>query len=230
MGEAGAPDPTHPHVWVLDATEPWFDALADAGVVSDEERARAVSLSDAAAVRTFMARRSALRMVLGRYVGQQPKAIRIATASEGKPVLVPTGSPLPTFAFSTSHSGDLYCIAVGVAASVGVDVERSRPVPRARSIAARWFGAAEALDEVADEELGTEFMRLWTAKEALAKCHGAGLRLLRGQEGELDVAAASAEGRLHFFSPGPGYAGAIASTEFVEGVEVIRPGDDLWTR
>jgi len=116
-------------------------------------------------------------------------------------------------------------------ASVGVDVELLRSVQRARSIATRWFGESEAkrFRELPDEALDDEFMRLWTAKEALAKRHGAGLRLMRGRAGDLDVEAAQAEGRLWHFAPASGYAGALASTEVIDEVEIIRPEENPWT-
>ena len=233
LGEGSFADltPTRPHVWALDVTTTWFDALADSDVVSEEERARAEALSDPSASRRLLARRSALRMVICRYVGQQPEEIRIVTAPGGKPVLVPTGLHRCRVTFATAHSGDFYCVAVGTAASLGLDVERLRHVPRARAIAVRWFGSAETeiLSATSDEAVGAAFMRLWTAKEALAKRHGAGLRLMMGRdEIELDVEAAANEGRLRAISVAPGYAAAIASTEVIVDVDVTRPGDDSW--
>lgn len=230
-GAAADMDPRRPHVWVLDAKEPWFDALADRAVVPDAVRARADSLNNPSAARWLLARRTALRLVLGGYLARPPAELRIVTAPGGKPVLLPGGSRSCALTFSTGHSGDLYCVAVGTMASVGVDVELLRSVQRARSIATRWFGESEAkrFRELPDEALDDEFMRLWTAKEALAKRHGAGLRLMRGRGGDLDVEAAQAGGRLRRFAPGSGYAGALASTEVIDDVEIIRPEENPWT-
>jgi 4'-phosphopantetheinyl transferase len=231
VGSADELTPTRPHVWGLDVTAPWFDALADSDVVSAQERARAEALSDASAARRLLARRTALRLVICKYIGQQPEDMRIVTAPGGKPVLVPSGSHRCTFTFATAHSGDLYCVAVGSTASLGLDVELLRHVPRARAIAVRWFGLAETegLRAAPDDAVDAEFMRLWTAKEALAKRHGAGLRLMMGRdEVELDVGAASKEGRLRAFSLGPQYAATIASTDVIADVDVFRPGDDSW--
>jgi hypothetical protein len=142
-----------------------------------------------------------------------------------------TGSGPPrSLAFSVAHSGDLYGIAVGRVGSLGLDLERLRDVSRATAIAERWFGQAEArhLAGLGADDLQREFMRLWTGKEALAKCHGAGLRLMTGGEVELDVEAAVRSGRLRPFPPGDGYVGAVASTEIIDDIEVVRPDAEAW--
>ena len=223
--------PGRPRVWVVDTTQPWFDALADSGFASDAERARAAAITHPALARALLARRSALRVLLARYLSCGPEEVRVVTAPGGKPVLVPAEPYDRSIAFSAGHSGDLYCVALGESASVGLDVERLRAVPRARAIATRWFGAKEAatLDEVPDHRVEAEFMRLWTGKEALAKRHGAGLRLMRGDEGELDVHAELEKRRLQGFTPREGYLAALASTDVVDGIDVIEPGEDLWT-
>lgn len=223
------------HVWVVDLTAPWCDALADAGVVSDVERARAERMTRSELGRRLLARRSVMRFVLGRYLGREPGSVEVVAAPGGKPVLVPVSSSdagvEPTLAFSVGHSADLYGVALGCCASVGFDIERRRSVPRAAAIAGRWFGDREArgLEGLDGDELQGEFMRLWTAKEALAKRHGAGLRLMmRGDVDELDTAAAEQEGRLRWLSPRPGYDLAVASSEAIEKVLLVMPEDDAW--
>jgi 4'-phosphopantetheinyl transferase len=224
-------EPVRPRVWILDTTQQWFDDLADSGLASEEERARAASITHAPAARKLLARRSALRILLAGYLSCEAHEIRLVTAPGGKPVLVPGDPYGRSVAFSAGHSGDLYCVALSESSSVGLDIERLRSVTRARSIATRWFGAAEAamLDGVPDDHVEIEFMRLWTCKEALAKRHGAGLRLMRGDEGELDVQAELSAQRLHRFDPRDGYLAAVASTGVVDAVEVIEAGEDIWT-
>jgi phosphopantetheinyl transferase len=243
------PEPATVHVWVLDLTAPWCDALADAGVVSGVERARAERMTRPEHGRRLLARRSAMRFVLGRYLGRNPGAVEVVAAPGGKPVLVPTagsggrireGPPSGaasgdgvrrTPAFSVGCSGDLYGVAIGSCVSVGLDIERRRSVPRAAAIARRWFGSREArgLEGLSGEEFEREFMRLWTGKEALAKRHGAGLRLMmRGDVDELDTLAAEAEGRLRWLTPRPGYEVAVASSESVDDVLLVVPEDDGW--
>jgi hypothetical protein len=109
-----------------------------------------------------------------------------------------------------------------------VDVEVERTVPRAIAIATRWFSDEEAAplriaaSTASEPEPGSEaFLRLWTAKEALAKRHSAGLRLLRRGRDELDVAGAVASRTLVHFVPRAGYVAALASTTVIDDVRIL---------
>jgi 4'-phosphopantetheinyl transferase len=221
-----------PGVWLLDVTATWFAGLAETGVTSEAEQARAGVAKDPEMGRRMLSRRAALRLVLGRQLGSAPEDVRIVTAPGGKPVLLPGPAHGPSLAFSVAHSGDLYGIAVAPVASLGFDVERVRAVPRAQAIAERWFGSEEArtLDGLDDEARTAAFLRMWTGKEALAKRHGAGLRLMRGSDvQELDLASAEASGRLRFPPVSEGYVGALASTAPIERIAVFQPESDPWT-
>lgn len=250
LPEACPPEAGTPHVWVLDITAPWYDALADSGLASERERARAAALAREDLARSLLARRTAVRYVLGRYLGCAAGSVELVTAPGGKPVLMPRASSGAssggavadgraaadassgrTLAFSVGYSGDLCGIAIAATRSVGFDVERRRAIPRAEAIARRWFAASEAaaLEGLDGEALEEEFMRLWTGKEALAKRHGAGLRLMmRGDTRELDTEAEASAGRLRWLGPRPGYHAALASTQAVERVTVVEPKDGAW--
>jgi len=225
----GKLDATSVDIWLVDVTDSGFLATADSDLASESDRLRASGMADPAAGRLLLARRSALRLILSRYVDAPPGELRIVTAPGGKPVL------LPGPAFSVAHSGDLYAVAVTGAWSVGVDVEHRRDVSRASDIANRWFGKVEAerLAAFPETRLNEEFLRLWTAKEALAKRHGAGLRLMKGRgegaDGALDVDVALAEERLQSFDAGPEYLAAVASTETIMDINVTRASEELWT-
>jgi len=218
------------HVWVLDVTAPWYDALADSGLASDSERRRALGMTNAEMARALLARRAALRQVMCRYLELAPDDVDVVTAPGGKPVLLPT-KEAPALSFSIGHSGDRFGVAVGAAPTVGFDIERFRPVPRADAIAERWFASAEArsLDGLEGAELERAFMRVWTAKEALAKRHGAGLRLMmRGDVEELDTSSEEEAGRLKWVTPGDDYLAAIASSHEIEAVTIVVPEDGAW--
>lgn len=231
-----------PHVWLVDVGTPAFlewgrgpDLVAD-GLVSEEDDQRASSFLDPEAGDRLRARRVILRKVLGRYLGCAPADVGIVTAPGGKPVLLPGTPGSATHAFSVGHSGDLYAIAVGRCSSLGLDIERRRTVGRATAIAERWFGREEAsyLQSLDEEALDLAFMELWTDKEALAKRHGAGLRLMHGQadapevHSELDVSRERAAARLLRIQPGDGYVGAIASSDPLDDVDFVREGDSRW--
>ncbi len=220
------------HVWFFDVRAEWYAALADRPIVSEVERARAERMEAEPHSRGLLARRTALRLVLARYLGCDPEMIDVVTAPGGKPVLRPGGSA-PTLAFSIAHSGDCFGIAVARAPSVGLDVERRRSVPRADRIARKWFTVAEArsLEGLEGERLDRAFMRLWTGKEALAKRHGAGLRLMmRGDVAELDVERAAADQRLVWVGAPEGYEAAVAGGTPLGRVTIVAPEDERWTR
>jgi 4'-phosphopantetheinyl transferase len=227
-------DPSRPDVWVFDRTLPDFAHLADVGPVSSGDRERAGRLKAPPARAYLLARRAALRRVLALYLSRDPEDVRLVTLPGGKPTLVPGPRDARRLSFSSAHSGDLFCLAVGSASSLGVDVEVERTVPRAIAIATRWFSDEEAAPLRTDASTGSEpepgaapepgseaFLRLWTAKEALAKRHSAGLRLLRRGRDELDVAGAVASRTLVHFVPRAGYVAALASTTAIDDVRIL---------
>jgi len=228
VARAFAGDARVPDVWVFDRTSASWRELGVSGPHSDEDRARASKLRRPEAGQDLLARRATVRRVLALYLGREPGTVQTVTLPGGKPTYLPLEGDRLTLAYSSGYSGDLFCLAVGTASSLGVDVERERDVPRASGIAARWFTEpeAESLRLAAPQRRAAEFMRLWTAKEALAKRHAAGLRLMtrRGlslSADELDVFWELAADKLRHFVPREGYVGTIASTETVEDVRVI---------
>ncbi|MFI6255590.1 4'-phosphopantetheinyl transferase family protein [Micromonospora zamorensis] len=116
----------------------------------------------------------------GRLLLDRPMAELVLTHGPGGRPLVrasddPAGScGLPV---SVSRTAGLVVVAARRAGAIGVDVERVRPLP-ALALARRWFPPAE-LTWLADRpEAGraVDFLRLWTAKEAVGKALGQGLR------------------------------------------------------
>lgn len=147
--------------WLHDTPPP------DERVLSADERERALRYRVASAARQFSGTRAALRHVLARYLEVAPEEIAIV-GDGAKPRLA--GNELD---FNVSHTAGLSLIAVAPAgSSVGIDVERVRPLPRARAIARRFFTPDEVAAIGDDEQ---EFLRRWTRKEALIKAQGAGV-------------------------------------------------------
>ncbi|WFE53999.1 4'-phosphopantetheinyl transferase superfamily protein [Micromonospora sp. WMMD1155] len=94
---------------------------------------------------------------------------------DGRPVLRTARSVrLPV---SVSRTAGLVVVAARRCGAVGVDVERIRPLP-ALALARRWFPPAESTWLTGRPEAGraVDFLRLWTAKEAVGKTLGRGLR------------------------------------------------------
>jgi phosphopantetheinyl transferase len=212
-GRAGRPD-----VWVFDRASEHFRKLAELGPVSEEERARAGKLRGPGLGSDLLARRAAVRRVLALYLGRDPESVRIVALPGGKPTLVPALDDTLALSYSSGHSADVFCLAVGAAKSLGVDVEKRRTVSRALPIAMRWFSREESsfLRSAPEERFSEEFLRLWTAKR-----HSAGLRLMSGGGDELDVHWEEARKHLVHFIPRAGYLAALASTVAIDRIRLV---------
>jgi hypothetical protein len=124
---------------------------------------------------------------------------------EGRPVVrVDEAAGSVELAVSVSRTAGLVVVAARRAGAVGVDVERVRPLP-ALALARRWFPPAELawLADRPEAARVVDFLRLWTAKEAVGKTLGLGLR----------------GGGLHRSMPPPGLP-----LRQVPGAETLRVG------
>lgn len=116
--------------------------------------------------------------VLGRSAGE----LHLVHEPGGRPRLAgdPTGGAVGLPArlhVAVSHGRGVVAVALSLAGPVGVDVEVVRPLP-AVALARRWFPIDEA-DWVAGHSPADRtraFLALWTAKEAVGKALGTGLR------------------------------------------------------
>ena len=187
--------------------------------LSADEQARAERLRAQEVRERFVAGRSWLRSVLGRYLEAEPGQVCFRYGPQGKPQLPGDG-----LRFNLTHSHGLALIAVGQDREVGIDVEAIRLVPDLEGLAARYFSPEEvrSLQQVPVERRTEAFFLCWTRKEAYVKATGAGLgqRLDRftvslipgGPARLLDVADDPDElGRwsMHDLNPAAGFAAAL---------------------
>ncbi|MEV5208433.1 4'-phosphopantetheinyl transferase superfamily protein [Micromonospora sp. NPDC053740] len=107
-------------------------------------------------------------------LGRADTAVVLTHDREGRPVVRADGVEV---AVSISRTAGLVVVAARRAGAVGVDVERIRPLP-ALALARRWFPPAELawLGDRPEAGRTVDFLRLWTAKEAVGKACGQGLR------------------------------------------------------
>ncbi len=166
-----------------------------------------------------------VRDQLARWLGQPAAAVPLARDAHGRPRLL---APFQDRDAGWSHSGDQLLLALGHDVTLGVDLERLRPRPRALELADRFFAPGEArrLHALPPPLRESAFLRLWCAKEALLKAHGRGLsfglhRLEFAPEGG-DAAAPlrllscdpalgeAAHWQLREWIPHPGYLAALA--------------------
>ena len=165
-----------------------------------------------------------VRDTLARWLGE-PGPPPLARDPSGRPRLL---APHQDHDTGWSHSGEQLLLALGRGVTLGVDLERLRPRPRALELADRFFAPGEAgrLHALAPERRELAFLRLWCAKEAVLKAHGQGLSFglhrlefipdgddehapLRLLASDPELGAAS-DWQLHEWIPAPGYLAALA--------------------
>ena len=134
-----------------------------------QEAGRYVHIEDAA---RHLAGRALARRMLRAVFGQDCAAV-FALSPYGKPFC-----PGVSADFSISHSGSMVWVALCRCASVGIDVERLRPLPDAAELTSQ-LHPQEQKDLLAlpPAELQTAFYRCWTRKEAVIKAVGMGLSM-----------------------------------------------------
>lgn len=170
-------------------------------VLSPDEQIRAARFHFQEDAERFIATRGAVRMILSRYLCEDPAALKFQIGDHGKPFVV---HPFMDIRFNVSHSRDLAMIAVSRGREVGVDVEWIQPEMTFEPIAEHYFDPRENWDlrTAPKSERVSRFFDLWTQKEARLKAEGVGLVANPVRKSSWSVR------RL---TPAEGYAGAIAS-------------------
>ena len=152
-------------------------------LLDESERERAARIVDRQKRRSWSRSRGMLRALLGRYLSADPRTLRFAHETHGKPTLAgPYDMCGPPLHFNLSHSRGLALYAFAADGPVGVDVQLMRaPQPQGSgdriALARRAFGEqrAQHLSALDPGEREREFMRLWTRHEAELKRRGTGL-------------------------------------------------------
>jgi 4'-phosphopantetheinyl transferase len=215
--------PNEVHVWATNLNPGPEQIARLKQILSTDEQTRAARFRFERDQNRFIAGRSFLRTVLGRYLNQNPAEIKFNYTTRGKPAL--DSSPGTDLHFNLSHSHDFALLAVTKICPVGVDVEQIRPLRDADAIADRFFSERESstLKALPPEQKPVGFFNLWTRKEAWLKATGEGISDLLdkvevsllpdepakflGLLGNLETAATWT---LIDLNPAPGYKGALA--------------------
>lgn len=161
-------------VWqVAVPTDP--GVLAD--VLAESERAWLSSARHHARAAT----RAALRCLIGRHLCVEPSEVVLDRACRhcgdvrhGKPAVLGSNAPR----FNVSHSGDLGLVGIAMNVEIGIDIECARDRIEGDGLRRRVLSERE-IERVRqlDPERRWAFLRLWAAKEAVAKADGRGLTL-----------------------------------------------------
>ena len=166
------------HVWhanlaPLCPVGPWAWA-----VVSDDERRRADRFRSPQHGERYLAAHAWLRLLLARYAGERPEALRFGTGPLGKPSLDSASGAL-SVEFSLSHSGAVVLCAVASGRRVGVDIERIEPVSAGdERLSPLWLTPWELAELAAsddDADRTRRFYSAWTRREAYLKARGTGV-------------------------------------------------------
>jgi 4'-phosphopantetheinyl transferase len=196
------------HVWCASLRRAEADYSAGLALLDAEERARAASFHFEGDRKHFIARRSLLRGILGRYLKIEPSQITLALEERGKPRLAgPVGAQ--RLHFNSSHSRSVALFAVCRFAPLGVDVEQLRPMPEMSEIAATFCSPPEnaLLDAAPQEKKLAVFFDLWTRKEAWLKATGEGIA---GSLAQMDCSVPPPGWAFLTLSPSPGFAAGLA--------------------
>jgi 4'-phosphopantetheinyl transferase len=201
--------PGEVHLWRLRLDQ----RIGDRRVLSLDEQLRADRFRYAVDRQHFITARSGLRRILGDYLGRDAAALEFRYGLQGKPILADGA-----IEFNLSHSGDLALVVVTIDRSVGVDLERIKPMADLAKLTARFFtvGEHQRIMQLAEPDRPLAFFRTWTCKEAYLKATGEGLGQLKSlevavQPGQPAQLITPSNWQLQELQPAIGYVGAIAA-------------------
>jgi len=176
---------------------------------------------------SYIVSRGLLRVILGAYLGDEPKNLVFINGPHGKPIL-DGGSNPDGIRFSVSHSNRRVVYAINRGREIGVDIEKIRPEFSFDEISDKYFSAREAafLRTLPVHDRKEVFFTYWTLKEAFMKGTGEGFSLplnrfeithdppkVLSLQGDSEATARWSIRSMHLE---PGYAAALA----VEGPDL----------
>ena len=172
----------HVHVWQLrlddDRVSQAISKISTArgGLLSPDELARAARFHFEKDRIRFARCRSALRLLLARFLNIAPEKIRFSYTAKEKPE-VSADQNSQSLRFNLSHSDNMAVIAVGVGAAIGVDIERMRENVNTANLAERFFSPREreGIRSLPENLRFQAFYACWARKEAFLKANGEGL-------------------------------------------------------
>ncbi len=170
--------PEQVHVWLLPLSVPDSFLTLLSTYLSPDEQERAARFRFEKHRKNYIGVRGRLRLLLGRYLGQSPRALRFRYNKFGKPYLEQT-APAPNLQFNISHSNEWALLAFHPQWELGVDIEWMKPDFDGLHLVKRFFSAREIAEiEALPEHLKREaFFNGWTRKEAYIKARGQGLNI-----------------------------------------------------
>ncbi len=157
-------------------------------LLSAHERQRLERYTDPSARREFLICRGVLHLLLAFLSDADPVSVKIREEGNGKPQLEADGHKHP-LEFNLAHTDGLCLIACSQELEIGVDVERIQPLPELEDMARKYLAPLEMTQwrAAALSQRAELFCRFWSAKEALLKALGSGLRIPPAQVDTIEV-------------------------------------------
>ncbi len=148
--------------------------------LAEDEQHRAARFRFEADRRKFVVARGAMRHLLSERLGCRAIALTFDYGKHGKPKTTVSSTKGRNFHFNLSHSGEMALCALGGDRTVGIDIEKVRPIQRLESIMERCLVETEKAKVISQpvDQQAHDFLQYWTCKEAYLKAIGVGLSQL----------------------------------------------------
>jgi 4'-phosphopantetheinyl transferase len=209
------------HVWRFEISE--MRAIVEdlEKELTADERSRADRFRFEKDRESFVSTRGGLRLVLGRYLKEQPRRVRIAYGTYGKPELA---GNLSSLFFNVSHSGGRSLVAISKGSGVGVDVESlDFELDRPAMVSVLSEREVRQLANIEQSKVRGALFKCWTSKEAYIKGLGLGLTApLTGFDVCVDpdkpaqllksIGGEAGNWSLHLLDEGQAYSAVLATT------------------
>lgn len=157
-------------IWVVDSTSAPLEMAGAAKWMSAADRVRAAAFRTDDARRVFVLGRALLRTALAHAL-HDGSPVELVTSSSGKPM----APAFPTVSFNLTHCEGMIAVALTEGVAIGIDAEPTSSAGRIQGVVDQIATSAEMMRM---ESSGlAQAVQLWTLKECLAKCDGAGFAL-----------------------------------------------------
>ena len=160
-------------IWQLSFHQPLHVVYACWQRLTPPEQIRATRFVRERDGRRYVLARGTLRLLLGRYLNQQPQQVRLQYGRFGKPFVCSADR----LSFNISHAHNIALLAFTRLGDIGVDVERRRSFLKAGSITPQLCSIEEQryLHSLPATERARVLAQIWVRKEAVVKATGRGL-------------------------------------------------------
>lgn len=161
-------------IWVFELSQP-EEVLTDCWYsLASNEKERARSFHTPFLQQAYTISRGFLRSILSQYLNIAEHKLEFIYNEQGKPLLDPKYS----IHFNLSHSGNKAIIGISCSGSVGVDIEYIDKTIDVQELSFLVLDTEEQslFSNLPDDHKHEMFFRIWTRKEAFAKCLGLGFQ------------------------------------------------------